>query len=58
MLFFGEQKINLFIILFFSKFESLRDEMSAEEILEQAQKAADEAAEKLTLKKPASTVRF
>lgn len=32
--------------------------MTSEEILEQVQTAAGEAAEKLTLKKPASTVRL
>lgn len=45
-------------VLSFSKFESLQDDMSPEDILEQAQKAAEEAAEKLTIKKPISTVRF
>ncbi|XP_069995518.1 bromodomain-containing protein 7 isoform X1 [Penaeus vannamei] len=39
-----------------SKFEALQDDMTSEEILEQVQTAAGEAAEKLTLKKPASTV--
>ncbi|RXG60874.1 Bromodomain-containing protein 7 [Armadillidium vulgare] len=41
-----------------SKFESLQDDMSPEDILEQAQKAAEEAAEKLTIKKPISTLGF
>ncbi|MCL4132223.1 UNVERIFIED_CONTAM: hypothetical protein GTU68_050015, partial [Idotea baltica] len=40
------------------KFESLRDQLTAEEILEQTQAAAEEAAEKLTLKKPVSTLGF
>ncbi|KAL7646179.1 UNVERIFIED_CONTAM: hypothetical protein RMT77_003080 [Armadillidium vulgare] len=41
-----------------SKFESLQDDMSPEDILEQAQKTAEEAAEKLTIKKPISTLGF
>ncbi|ROT73895.1 Bromodomain-containing protein 7 [Penaeus vannamei] len=41
-----------------SKFEALQDDMTSEEILEQVQTAAGEAAEKLTLKKPASTLGF
>ncbi|XP_069180388.1 bromodomain-containing protein 7-like isoform X2 [Procambarus clarkii] len=41
-----------------SKFEAVQDDMTSEEILEQVQNSASEAAEKLTLKKPASTLGF
>lgn len=41
-----------------SRFEAVQDDMTSEEILEQVQNAACEAAEKLTQKKPASTLGF
>ncbi|KAK3881362.1 hypothetical protein Pcinc_014194 [Petrolisthes cinctipes] len=41
-----------------SKFEAVQDDMSSEEILEQVQTAASQAAEKLTQKKPAFTLGF
>ncbi|XP_050700060.1 bromodomain-containing protein 7-like isoform X2 [Eriocheir sinensis] len=40
------------------KFEAVQDNLSAEELLEQVQGAASEAAEKLTLKRPSSTLGF
>ncbi|XP_045123112.1 bromodomain-containing protein 7-like isoform X2 [Portunus trituberculatus] len=40
------------------KFEAVQDNLSAEEVLEQVQGAAIEAAEKLTLKRPSSTLGF
>ncbi|XP_042218426.1 bromodomain-containing protein 7-like isoform X2 [Homarus americanus] len=41
-----------------SKFEAVQDDMTSEEILEQVQNAACDAVDKLTLKKPASTLGF
>lgn len=41
-----------------SKFEAVPDNMTSEEVLEQVQTASGEAAEKLTLKKPDSTLGF
>ncbi|XP_076040447.1 bromodomain containing 7/9 isoform X4 [Oratosquilla oratoria] len=41
-----------------NKFEGVQDDMSPEDILAQAQKSAREAADKLTVKKPASALGF
>jgi hypothetical protein len=51
---FNEQIIFYFVCS--GKFEAVPDDLTPEEILEQAQRAAEAAAERLTLKRPNTNV--
>ena len=44
--------------VYYSKYEPIKEEVNSQEILDMAQKAADEASDRLTQKKPVSAVSW
>jgi hypothetical protein len=52
----GKHETSFFDSVSSGKFEAIPDDLTPEEILEQAQRAAQAAAERLTLKRPNTNV--